>query len=359
MDYKIANISDDFISLKDISEITGYDPKHILKWVSEGILLPKAKDTISMGGREGLKSSYPKENLKRLQILRWYENFFGKMAGKVGGKDLILHLLFIFGFRSPEIYEVEKKIISSKAQFILKQDGDILATESYSLFKETTAMISKESFLFNVLSQGLKALKLINPLQDDLKNIKMDRKMLNTWENLIRKRIVINMEELFIPKINERGEYYSIFNDYLVNCQNINKHFLDQLQDKFYFWIASIAGYPNERDIIKYNLDVSYLYKLEKALNFLRFPIEKMKYDILNSVLNIENAITLPIILFLTLDTEESTQAIAETWATDKDFSDEDLQQIELVEERNKLTTDRAVKSSILHLPTHFKKDIL
>jgi len=39
MDYKIANISDDFISLKDISEITGYDPKHILKWVSEGILI--------------------------------------------------------------------------------------------------------------------------------------------------------------------------------------------------------------------------------------------------------------------------------------------------------------------------------
>jgi len=65
--------------LGNLAAACGVTPKTILDWVKSGVLLPPESSEF-IAGMRGRQAFYPDENLKRVEVIAWFRNYFKKKS---------------------------------------------------------------------------------------------------------------------------------------------------------------------------------------------------------------------------------------------------------------------------------------
>jgi hypothetical protein len=279
----------ELITLSELAYETGYSDKQIIKWVNDGVLLQKEKKE-SLGGRQGTKSYYLRENLERLQVFRCYENTCGKKPGKVGGIDFLFHLLFICGFSSPEIYDIEKKVIEQSARlFVANYDENIIDL--------TSTIINIRDYLIQNA-----------PFVRILKNIGqiINRKIDTGLAKIFNDAAVCSLTQLLIINQPDFLEYAKI-------AHRININSLKRIQDGICMLLAIAVGFPHRRreeisNILDFRVnEFNHFLSKNNLLN--PFPQNETN-DFINFFFSLNTAVVFPIIFFFLRSYDEYVNEI-------------------------------------------------
>lgn len=112
---------DHYVSFSDLVECAGeVTNKTILEWVKHGVLL-SAEMSGYVKGIRGKQAWYKVENINRIKTINWFRDYFQKNPSSTLGLEGLKHLLFIFGFKSPEIYHTEKQLILQGKERLTKE----------------------------------------------------------------------------------------------------------------------------------------------------------------------------------------------------------------------------------------------
>jgi len=103
-----------------LAGLAGVSEKTVHQWINGGVLLPAETSGYEPGIR-GRQAAYPVENIHRIEVITWFKISFGKEPSSVLGIEGLKHLLFLFGFSSPEIFKTEKTLISQGADSFKKE----------------------------------------------------------------------------------------------------------------------------------------------------------------------------------------------------------------------------------------------
>lgn len=302
----VTNNLTDLITLKEMYELTGYDKKQILKWITVGVLLPKEKEAVSLGGRSGLKSFYPRENIYRLGVLQWYENYFEKSPGKSLGIDGLKHLMFLFGFKSKEIYSNEKEVIKKNVSRLL---SEIKSTGNIDL--------------------------IVPEIYDNF--LTFDGSSIEVFAPVLRKKtkLVKTLVAAFVRKFTNKIIFKLDWVDLILNAAKFNEKGFTRIQEgllAMFFILPFQVGNPTliqkYEDFLRVE-DIQEYKILDKTLNniysfLVKIIPSKGFKSFIEMFIRPENAVLLPLI-FIGLRESEGVIDYYDFHLDEKDFTEEEL----------------------------------
>lgn len=294
------------ITLSELSELTKYNTKQIIKWLNDGLLLPKLEGKEYLGRGKGNITYYPEENLRRLNVFRWYEDCFNKQPGKVGGLDFLFHLLFIFGFKSEKIFLAERRVINESCE-LLKEAMKSDKYDAASVLLDLHKIINHENLLLPAITF---ICSLVNKKSDpdlvDIFSKSFSRSALD-----VNTPFIFELPDLIdlVPKLNDKA--------------------LQRVQNGICFMISSAAGLPNY-DIMRetYNfhekLEFSDAALIKITNNLLQRLTEKALGGIpmLSFFVNPKNSVLIYLIFIGLRDSEDTIEKLHPI------FTEEELEKI-------------------------------